>query len=105
MARYTPDRRGTRRYLQYSPELKRELHRRALLGVAAAAGLMHHRTGAMAASGHVEDDGPNGGVRGDRMQYSVVFDIPYAAPATWHNAEAVALDALRAAKALMSRGA
>lgn len=105
MARYTPDRRGTRRYLQYSPELKRELHRRALLGVAAAAGLMHHRTGTMAASGRAEDDGPNGGARGDRMQYSVVFDVPYAVPATWHNAEEVALAALRHAKSMMERGA
>lgn len=104
MARYTPNYRGIGEYLKYSPELKRELYRRALLGQSTAASLMHHKTGKMAASGRVVDNGPNGGFRHNRMELAVVFTVPYAVPATWHNARQVALDALLAAVSVMERG-
>lgn len=104
MAKYTPDRAGTRNYLQHSPQLRMELHRRALLGLSAAAALMHQHTGAMAASGRVQDDGPNGGAKGDRMQFSVTFDVGHAVPATWHDKPEVALNALRAAVTMMEAG-
>jgi hypothetical protein len=81
--KYNPDHAGVAAYLRTSPELAAELHRRALMGVATAAALAPRRTGALAASGHVEFDGPNEGAKHDRMQYSVVFDVPHAAAATW----------------------
>lgn len=104
MATYRADHKGIGNYLQHSPELRILLHARALLGVSAAVGLMHHRTGAIAASGHVEDDGVNGGIRHDRMQYSVVFDAPGAVPAAFHDDPAVLRNALLAAIAVMEAG-
>lgn len=83
MARYTPDHAGTKRYLQFSPGLKREMYRRGRLGLSVAAALAPRRTGSLAASGKVIDDGPHGGFQGDRMQFSIVFDIGYAVPATF----------------------
>lgn len=102
MARYTPDHAGTRAYLQYSPELKRELHRRALLGLSAAVALAPRRSGKLAASGHVEDDGPTAGKNHDRMQFSIVFDEFYAAWATYVPQDNRAY--LRAAISIMERG-
>lgn len=81
--KYTPDHEGTGAYLRTSPELNNELHRRALVGLNVAVSLAPYRTGALKRSGHVEFDGSNGGAKHDRMQYSVVFDSPHAAAATW----------------------
>jgi len=76
--KYTPDHVGTGAYLRNEPALRSELERRAHLGVAVGASLAPHRTGKLASSGHVEVD-----PKGDRMRYSVVFDVPYAAAATY----------------------
>jgi hypothetical protein len=78
---YTPDYPGFDLYLQTSPELNAELHRRAELGLTIAVALAPVYTGrsniripgTLKASGHVEDDGI-GGIHFDRMQVSVVFD-------------------------------
>lgn len=83
MARYRADHIGTRRYLMFNPELKRELHRRAILGLGVAAGLAPRRTGALASSGEVRDDGPNSGTRGDRMGFSIHFTSEHAVPGTY----------------------
>lgn len=95
--RYTPDRAGVAGYLRFEPALKRELERRAYLGLAVGVALAPRRTGALAASGRVQDDGPNGGAKHDRMQVSVIFDIPYAAAATWTPDNTAYLDAAKAA--------
>lgn len=81
--KYTPDHVGTGSYLRYDGDLRAELYRRAQIGVGVAAALAPHRTGKLAASAHVEFDGTAGGLKKDRMQYSVVLDVPYAAAATW----------------------
>lgn len=81
--KYDPDHVGTGLYLKRDLELRAELHRRAILGLHVAQVLAPHRTGALQASGHVEFDGESGGYKHDRMQYSIVFDIPYAAAATY----------------------
>lgn len=81
--KYTPDRVGTGQYLRHSPGLYSELERRAHLGLAVGQALAPRRTGALAASGHVQFDGRSGGIKRDRMQFSVVFDVPYTAAATW----------------------
>jgi hypothetical protein len=89
--KYTEDHRGTGEYLNHSPELKAELLRRAHMGLAVATSLAKigrandpHR-GALKASGRVVDDGPNRGFHRDRMQVSIVFDVPHAVPATFRN--------------------
>jgi hypothetical protein len=98
--KYTPQRPGIAQYLRNEPALRDELERRAHLGAAVGAALAPRRTGELARSGHVEFDGPNGGVKHDRMQYSVIFDVPYAAAATWPNRTAY----LEAVKAAMEAG-
>lgn len=79
---YTPDHVGTGAYLRTSPELRAELMRRAEVGLGAARALAPRRTGRLADSGHLEF-AENGGIHRDRMQVSVVFDVYYAAAATW----------------------
>jgi hypothetical protein len=104
MAKYRPDYSGTRKYLQFNSDLQRLLHRRALLGLGVAAGLAPRRTGSLAASGEVRDDGPNGGVNGDRHQFSIHFTVTYAVPATYPRRDPEARDYLRAAIPVMERG-
>lgn len=101
---YTPDRKGVAQYLKFDKQLNMELHRRALLGLSLAVALAPRRTGKLAASGRVVDDGPNAGVNHDRMGYSVVFNVPYAVPATYPKRDPTARDYLIAALAVMSRG-
>lgn len=96
---YTPDHVGTGAYLRSDPSLRSELERRAYLGLAVARSLAPRRTGRLAESGHVES-GPGHGIHGDRMQFTVVFDIDYAAGATWPNRTAY----LEAAQAVMEAG-
>lgn len=98
--KYTPDHVGTGMYLRFDGDLRHELERRAHLGVAVGAALAPRRTGALARSGHVEYGGPTGGVHHDRMEFSVVFDVPYAAAATWPGRTAY----LEAVKAAMEAG-
>lgn len=81
--RYNPDRTGIAAYLNTSPELRETLRRRAMLGASVAASLAPKRSGRLAASIHVEDDGPNQGVHHDRMQFSIVVSVPYAVPASF----------------------
>lgn len=93
---YTPDYAGIGRYLREDPELKAELHRRAELGLTVARALAPRLRvarsgrvpGALAASGHVEDLGvtasaPGRFGDGQRMELAVVFNIEYAAAATY----------------------
>lgn len=80
--KYTPDHVSTGAYLRTCPELAATLHKRATMGLEVARALAPRRTGRLAASGHVEYDGI-GGIHYDRMQYSIVFDIAYAAAATY----------------------
>lgn len=94
--KYTPNHAGIGSYLRSSPELRAELERRAHLGVAVGAALAPRRTGKLAASGHVEDGDLGMQHHHDRMSFSVVFDIPYAAAATWPSRTAY-LDAVKAA--------
>jgi hypothetical protein len=60
---YDPDYAGIGAYLKSDPELRAELHRRADLGLTVARALAPRLAprgrvpGALAASGHVEDDG------------------------------------------------
>lgn len=82
---FNPDHEGIGRYLRECPELNAELMRRAHVGLAIAQGMAPRRTGRLARSGHVEYDGPHGGFHHDRMEYSVVFDVDYAAAATFPN--------------------
>lgn len=101
--KYTPDHVGTGEYLKSSPALRSELERRAHLGLAVAMALAPHRTGALASSGQVRFDGTSGGIKRDRMQFSIVFDVPYTAAATWpygHDRTAY----LDAAKAVVEAG-
>lgn len=91
MAKYTPDYAGIRRYLSFNPDLRRELHRRAILGQGVAVALAPWRTGELAGSSDVSDDGPFRGVHHDRMQFSINFTIRHAVPATFrkgHNQRA-----------------
>jgi hypothetical protein len=81
--KYTPDRKGTGAYLKSSPGLRAELERRAHLGLAVGMSLAPFLTGALRSSGEVRFDGTNGGIKRDRMQFSIVFDVPHAAAATW----------------------
>lgn len=105
MAKYRPNPAGVRKYLQFDRNLQRELHRRAILGLGVASGLAPRgKTGRLAASGEVRDDGPNGGVNGDRHQFSVHFTVPYAVPATYPRRDPTARDYLRAAVPVMERG-
>lgn len=80
---YTPDHVGTGNYLKHEPALRAELYRRAILARDVAVALAPRRTGKLAGTGHIEFDGTTGGMKHDRMQYSIVFDISYAAAATW----------------------
>jgi hypothetical protein len=106
MAKYTPNRAGIRKYLQFDRDLQRELHRRAILGLGVASGLAPRgETHRLAASGEVRDDGPNGGVNNDRHQFSIHFTVPYAVPATYPRRNPLARDYLRAAVVVMERGA
>lgn len=102
---YTPDDAGTGQYLNHSPELRLELHRRALLGASLARALAQTgKTHEHQASGHVEDDGPNGGVNKDRMQFSIVFDSPHSVPVTFPRRDPTARDYLLAALVVVERG-
>lgn len=80
--RYTHDGAAWGLYLRESPDLRSELHRRAQIGLAVGRALAPRRSGDLAASGKVVDDGV-GGAHRDRMQLSVVFDVIYAASATF----------------------
>lgn len=110
MARYTPDYRGIGNYLQHSPQLKKELHRRLILGQGVAVGLAprsrtDERKGIrLSESSEIRDDGPNGGVNGDRMQMSLHFTAPHAVPVTFRRGDPSARDYLLAALAVMQRG-
>jgi len=99
--KYTPDHSGTGSYLRSSPELRAELERRAHLGVSVGAALAPRRTGKLAESGHVEDGDLGMQSHHDRMVLSVVFDVDYAAAATWPTRTAY----LEAVKAAMEAGA
>lgn len=102
---YTPDRKGIAGYLTSDPELRECLRLRAGMALAAAQALMHKRTGAMAASGRVEDQGVQPVFRGDpRMTLAVVFDAPGAVAITFHDQPNVALEALKAAKHVAGMG-
>jgi hypothetical protein len=104
--KYKPDHRGISQYLQHDQRLKMELHRRALLGLSLARALAQHgATGRHAASGHIEDDGPNGGVDRDRMQFSIVFDSPHSVPVTFPDRHPEARNYLLAALTVVERGA
>jgi hypothetical protein len=94
--KYVPDHVGTGAYLKSSPELRALLEQRAHLGLAVGRALAPHRTGKLAASGHVESGDLGMQRHNDRMVFSVVFDIPYAAAATWPSRTAY-LDAVKAA--------
>jgi len=93
---YTPDHVGTGEYLRTCPELRATLHAIAQMGVGVGAALAPHRTGRLAASGHVEEGDLGMQTHHDRMVFSVVFDVPYAAAATWPDHTAY-LDAVKAA--------
>lgn len=79
---YTPDHHGTGEYLRNEPALRAELERRGHLGLAVADSLSPFRTGKLRASGHVTYNG-RGGIHKDRMEVEVVFDVDYAAAATY----------------------
>jgi hypothetical protein len=104
MAKFTPNRHGIRQYLQHSPELRRELHRRAILGQGVAAALAPYRTGTLSTTSEVRDDGPNGGIHGDRMQFSIHFTVRYAVPATYPQRRAQERAYLEAAIRVMEAG-
>ena len=93
--KYTPDHAGVAAYLTSDPSLHALLYARAQSAVGVGAALAPHRTGRLARSGHVEYDGI-GGFHHDRMQFSVVFDVPYAAAATFPGHRAY-LEAVKAA--------
>lgn len=93
--KYTPDHVGTGAYLRSSPELRALLERRAHLGLAVGRALAPRRTGKLAMSGHVESGDLGMQRHHDRMVFSVVFDVPYAAAATWPGRTAY-LDAVKA---------
>ncbi len=80
--KYTPNPAGVRAYLTQSPELKAELRRRAQIGLAVGRALAPRRSGTLASSGRVVDDGI-GGAKRDRMQLSVLFDAEHAAAVTF----------------------
>lgn len=112
--RYEPDRAGTGAYLKADPALRQELRRRAELGLTVARALAPRLKtprsgrvpGALAASGHITDDGI-GGVHRDRMQLSVVFDVEYTAAATYrfrHNPDEAARAYLMAAIPVIEKG-
>lgn len=101
--KYRKDIKGTGLYLRESPELRAELHRRARIGLTFAAARARKRTGRQAASGHVEDAGI-GGVKKDRMQVDVVFDVPYSAAREFGNKRSRAEGNLRAAVPIIERG-
>lgn len=93
---YTPDHVGVAAYLRTCPELRAVLEVRAQLGVAVGAALAPRRTGKLAASGHVVEGDLGMQTHHDRMVFSVVFDVPYAAAATWPGHDAY-LEAVKAA--------
>lgn len=101
---YTPDYRGIRSYLNNSPQLRKELHRRAILGLGVAVGLAPRRTNALASSGEVVFDGSDQGKDHDRMQYSIQFTVHYAVPVTFPKRFPDARDYLRAAIPIIERG-
>lgn len=98
---YTPDHVGTGMYLMNEPALRAELERRAYLGLAVAVALAPKRTGRLAASGEVTSDGV-GGVNHDRMQVSIQFEVSYAVPASFPDADED--DYLQAAVAVIEAG-
>lgn len=69
-------------FMRTSPELKGELRRRAQLGLAVGRALAPRRTGRLASSGRVVDNGI-GGVNRDRMELAVLFDAEHAAAVTF----------------------
>lgn len=113
--KYTPVPDGMAGYLAGDPDLRAELRRRADMGLQVAAALAPRLrrprrdrvVGALAASGHVVDDGVQPVYKGvPRMQYSVVFDVDYAAAATYDRRRSrnVTTAYLLAAKTVMERG-
>lgn len=80
--KYKTDPRAVGVWLKTDRGLNAELKRRAHLGLAVGRALAPRRTGALAASGKIVDDGL-GGVNRDRMQVSVVFDEEYTAAVTF----------------------
>ena len=104
MGKYTPNRHGIGQYLQHEPGLRRELHRRAILGQGVAVALAPRDTGELSQSSEVRDDGPNGGVNGDRMQFSIHFTVSHAVPATYPQRRPQPRYYLEAAIRVMERG-
>lgn len=107
MGKYTPDRRGIGQYLRHDKGLKRELHRRAILGQGTAVAFarsQHHDRGVLASSSEVRDDGPAGGIHGDRMQFSIHFTARHAVPVTYPRGDRTARAYLLAAIPVMERG-
>lgn len=105
MAQYTANARGISNYLKHDRDLKKELHRRMILGMGVAVGLAPRGpTGRLAASAEIVDDGPNGGINHDRMQLSLHFMVHYAVPVTYPKRQPDARDYLRAAIPAMERG-
>jgi hypothetical protein len=103
---YHPDSAGIGAYLRSDPDLRAELHRRADLGLTVARALAPRHTGALAATGHVEDSGLDD-AHHDRMQISVIFTIDYAAAATYrfrHNPDETARAYLMAAIPVIEKG-
>ena len=102
--RYRPDHRSTGVYLRTDPALKAELRRRANLGLAAARANIRNDTGALARSGHVEDMGPRGGRKRDRMELQIVFDAPHAAAVEFGTRRGRGRPYLRPAIRVIERG-
>ncbi len=102
--RYRPDRASTGVYLRTDPDLKNELRRRATLGLRAARTTVARDTGRLAASGHIEDAGPRGGTKRDRMELRVVFDAPHAAAVEFGNRRWSGRPYLRPVIPIMRRG-
>lgn len=111
--RYDPNHVGLSGYLRESPELKVEMLRRARTGLAVGQALAPRLSrprrdrvpGALAASGHVVDDGI-GGARHDRMQVSVIFDVFYAVNVSFdqRRAREITRAYLEAMKAVIEAG-
>lgn len=80
--KYTADQAAWGVYMRTSPDLRSELRRRAQLGLAVGRALAPRRTGRLAASGKVVDNGI-GGANRDRMELAVLFDADHAAAVTF----------------------
>lgn len=113
--RYQPDSAGLAAYVRSSPELKAEMMRRARVGLGVAQAMAPRLQtprrdrvpGALAASGHIVDDGVQPVKNGNpRMQLSILFDVFYAVNVTFdqRRAQAITTAYLNAAKAAIEAG-